>query len=327
MEARILTGPDYSSYDAFVASHPRGSVFQTRAWMRYQFAAFGRGGEIIVVEEKGEIVCSALIVYHSLPLGKSYAYAPRGPLFSSDKAANGMLLNALRNEARRGNGIFVLMDPLLPINDGWDSVTSSRKLHAAASHQPNTTLVIDLRPDEDAILSQMREKGRYNVRLAIRKGVTVRQGSMDELYPLLVETAQRDGFSIHSMEVYATMLESFGPRAELLIAEAAGEVLCGGIFLFTGRTAIYYYGASRSERRELMAPYLLQWEAIRHAKERGCTEYDLLGIADPGVENHPLLGVTEFKTKFGGEVRQYVGARKMVVNRLWNTLYELRRKF
>lgn len=328
METKTLTGPDYSAYDAFIAAHRHGSVFQTRDWMRYQFAAFGRGGELIVVEKAGEILCSALIVYHSLPFGKSYAYVPRGPLFSPDnKIANGMLLNALRREASRGSGIFILMDPLILIEEGWSSVTSSEKLHAASSHQPNTTLVIDLRPDEDAILTQMKEKGRYNVRLAVKKGVTVRQGRMDELYPILVETAGRDGFAIHPREVYEAMLETFGNGAELLVAEQGGEVLCGGIFLFAGQTGIYYYGASRSERRELMAPYLLQWEAMRHAKERGCTEYDLLGIADPDAENHPLAGVTEFKTKFGGEVRQYVGARKMVVNRLWNTLYELRRKF
>ncbi len=327
METRTLTGPDYSAYDAFVTAHPQGSVFQSRDWMRYQFTAFGRGGEIIVVTEEGRILCSALVVYHSLPFGKSYAYVPRGPLFSSDKTANSMLFNALHREAERGNGIFVLMDPLILGTEGWESVTPRKKLHSATSHQPNTTLVIDLLPDEGTILSQMKEKGRYNIRLAVKKGVTVRQGRVDELYPILVETAQRDGFAIHPQEVYEAMLETFGNDAGLLVAEADGEVLCGGIFLFTGQTGIYYYGASRSEKRELMAPYLLQWEAMRLAKEHGCTQYDLLGIADPGVENHPLAGVTEFKSKFGGEVRQYAGARKMVVNRLWNTLYELRRKF
>lgn len=326
MEVKTLTSPDYSAYDAFVATHPHGSVFQTRKWLEYQKTAFGREGEILIGEDGGQILCSALVITHSLPIGKSYAYLPRGPLLSENAEGNRALLEAVRNGTLKRNCIFILMDPLIP-KDQTLNLPSTFYLLPSTSHQPATTLVLDITRSEEEILAQMKEKGRYNIRLAGKKGVTVRPGTIDELYPLLEETARRDGFGIHVQEVYEKMLSTFAESALLLIGEHEGEILCGGIFLFDAKTGTYYYGASTSRKRELMAPYLLQWEAIREAKERGCAEYDFLGIADLGTKNHRLSGVTEFKLKFGGEIREYPPACKIVLSPFWNALYGLRSRF
>jgi lipid II:glycine glycyltransferase (peptidoglycan interpeptide bridge formation enzyme) len=183
---------------------------------------------------------------------------------------------------------------------------------AAADIQPPDTVLIDLTRDEGALLTGMKEKCRYNIRLAAKKGVTVRCSGAEELgvfYRLFEETAQRDGLVIHSREYYAELFALSGnysgsPAAEtrLYIAGHEGEDLAAIITLFRGEEATYLYGASSNNKRNLMAPYLLQWAAMRDAKAAGCLRYDLFGIPPNDDPNHPMAGLYRFKTGFGGAI-------------------------
>ena len=184
-------------------------------------------------------------------------------------------------------------------------------------------------------MAQMKEKGRYNIRLATKKGVTVSGfqyldgswkkvlGIEDEANPLqeyvriMRETTARDGFSMHSAAYLQHFCATFASDGLLLLAYAEGQVIAGGIFCHDDDTFYYYYGASSNTFRNLMAPYAVQWAAIQYAQEHtSCQTYDFLGIADD-VENtkDPLYGVTSFKTKFGGKRVTTCGTFEYVTNK------------
>ncbi|MDD2694076.1 MAG: peptidoglycan bridge formation glycyltransferase FemA/FemB family protein [Candidatus Gracilibacteria bacterium] len=171
------------------------------------------------------------------------------------------------------------------------------------------TRVLDLTQDENMILSQMHEKGRYNIRLAEKRGVKVQwvESHSENIaiwMSLLADTTSRDGFAHNSQKYYESFLAC--PEARLAFAFYEEKVIAAGIFVYHGTDAIYYYGASSSDKevRKHMAPYLLQWFAILEGKKHGCIQYDFLGIAKPGEIDGHLAGVTSFKEKFGGEIKE-----------------------
>jgi lipid II:glycine glycyltransferase (peptidoglycan interpeptide bridge formation enzyme) len=185
---------------------------------------------------------------------------------------------------------------------------------AAADVQPPDTVIIDLSKTVEDLLAGMKSKWRYNVRLAEKKGVTIRSAGAEGLpvfYRLFEETCRRDGIAMHSLDYYQTLfrLAADDPTvdARLYIAtggaasEAAGD-LAAIITLFRGGEATYLYGASASEGRNLMPTYLLQWQAICDAKAAGCRSYDLFGIPPTAEEGHPMHGLYQFKTGFGGAI-------------------------
>jgi lipid II:glycine glycyltransferase (peptidoglycan interpeptide bridge formation enzyme) len=181
---------------------------------------------------------------------------------------------------------------------------------------------VDISPDEDAILATMKSKTRYNVRLASRKGVTVREASEADLpafHTLMAATAARDDFGVHAPAYYEAAYRLFVPRgwARLLLAEVEGEPAAALMVFTLLPRAWYFYGASSNAHREKMPTYLLQWEAMRWAKSLGCTTYDLWGVPDEDREKleaeftqrrDGLWGVYRFKRGFGGELVRSVGA-------------------
>ncbi len=173
---------------------------------------------------------------------------------------------------------------------------------------PHTRL-IDLSLSSEEILAQMHEKGRYNIRLAEKRWVTVRsmegtEENIDIWMNLLAETTGRDGFSHNSRTYYEVFIREMRTKetGELLFAFYEGEVIAASIMVYTPSRAIYYYGASVTAKdlRKHMAPYLLQWHAIQEAKRRSIPTYDFLWVADPANPDDSLLSVTEFKEKFWG---------------------------
>jgi peptidoglycan pentaglycine glycine transferase (the first glycine) len=179
--------------------------------------------------------------------------------------------------------------------------------------QPIRTIMLDLTPDEQGLLTNMKEKWRYNIRLAGRKGVQVRPArgreDVQAWYRLLQTTGQRDSFGIHTFDYYWQAWQIFTPlqQAQLFLAEYEGQLL-GGIFVGSmARHAIYLYGASGNENRNLMPNYLLQWEAIRWAKSQGATSYDMWGIPETDDADEAMVGVYRFKSGWGGRVARFAG--------------------
>ncbi|MDR3193161.1 MAG: peptidoglycan bridge formation glycyltransferase FemA/FemB family protein [Treponema sp.] len=311
-----------------------------------------------------------LVIRRRLFSGFSFAYVPWGPELPEGFPALGEegrdartcalaeLAAALHRFLPRDTA-FIRFDP-----PWYSQGTESSPLigkpfsRAGADVQPPDTVLLDLRSPPERILAAMKPKWRYNVGLAARKGVTVRQSDpvpgegfnadIGTFYRLLRETASRDGIAIHGIEYYRTFFShareygaavSRGPKPEarLYLAEYRGETLAAIVTLFHGREGVYLYGASANSHRNLMAPYALQWKAMGDAKAAGCAEYDLFGIPPNGDEkDHSMAGLYRFKTGFigGGEAGGRIIHRpgswdytyRPLISGLFNTAERVRKK-
>ncbi|HOV47413.1 MAG TPA: peptidoglycan bridge formation glycyltransferase FemA/FemB family protein [Anaerolineae bacterium] len=311
-------------WDQWVARHPYGTVLQTSRWGALKFD-FDWDSQLVMLGRAEQLVGGALLLTRQWALSQAatLAYVPRGPVVEWSAAAPVRdLVQAVERAARRKRALALWLEPELPDDPANRALLTSLGYQPAArTIQPRQTIVVDLAGDEEALLAQMRQKTRYNIRLAARKGVTVREGGPEELpafYRLMVETGQRDGFAIHSEAYYRRALELFQPvgQAALLLADVAGETVAALMVFALGAKAWYFYGASSERSRQWMPTYALQWEAMRWAQRRGCTTYDLWGIPDADEEtletefatrNDGLWGVYRFKRGFGGRVVRFVG--------------------
>lgn len=188
---------------------------------------------------------------------------------------------------------------------------------------PSYTVLIDLQKWEKDILASMKQKGRYNIRLAVKKWIVVEQVekhsyNVQIFYDLMQETTERDKFSGNTREFYMTFLEKL-ENSQLFFAYHDEEVIAAGIFVVEEWVMTYYYGASKNHKRNLMAPYLLQWTAIEHAIKRGCKIYDFLWVAPDEDSDSSLIWVTDFKMKFFPQKKK-VSDSYLYVHKKWKYL-------
>ncbi len=232
---------------------------------------------------------------------------PRGPIGNANNFVE--LIEAVFFEARKKEnnvGIVRIYTPFGTENF-WNNKLFQKFLEkninkTAPEIFPTNTLMINLEQDDDEILSQMKQKGRYNIKLARKKGVVIEEEkNVENFWKLMCETSKRDGFRSNKKHVYSDLLKSFKDDAVLYTAkDETGDVLASAIFTIAKGMAIYNYGASTNRKRGLMAPYLLQWAGMQWAKKKGAKVYDFLGISPENEPNHSLNGVASFKLKFGG---------------------------
>ena len=304
-----------SAWEGFLAAFPDAHILQTASWGELK-ASFG--WSVVRLIAPNSVACGAQVLFRRLPLGFSIAYLPKGPV--------GQGWDALWPEVdalcRRRRAIFLKIEP-----DCWDFEPQVPPPHQAPSGfrpslqaiQPPRTLVVSLQGKEAEFLERMKQKTRYNIRLALKKGVVVGLFNDVELfYRLMQATGERDRFGVHSLAYYEKVYELFHPRdeCEMFLAEFKGEPLAALMVFARGRRAWYFYGASADIHRERMPSYLLQWEAMRWARARGCYEYDLWGVPDCEEDvleanftarSDGLWGVYRFKRGFGGELRRSAG--------------------
>jgi peptidoglycan pentaglycine glycine transferase (the first glycine) len=324
------TAVNRNSWDKFVANHRKGHLLQTWDWGELK-KHFGWDVVRLALVEDEEILSGAQVLFRRFPLF-SLAYVPKGPLVDwADRTQTRTLLAGLHRLCRAQRSVFLKIEPCAADDSSLREVITRHD--GVSSHftvQPPRTIVIDMTPSEEAILAAMKQKTRYNIRLASRKGVTVRLGTAQDMpafYRLMQITGQRDHFSIHSQDYFRVMFELFAPeRAALLLAEVEGEPVAGLMTLVHRTSAYYLFGASGNMHREKMPTYLLQWEAMRWAKANGCQCYDLWGIPDADEDKleaefradsetpSGLWGVYRFKRGFGGRVTRALGAFDFVYN-------------
>ena len=307
--ASSLTAPqaDAAAWETFLRGHPDAHILQTPAWAELK-RAFGWYAFPVMADAVG-----AQVLFRPLPLGFTVAYIPKGPVGPTEAWPH--LWPEIDALCRRERAVFLKVEPDLWEGDPHSAPPSGFR-ESAHAIQPRRTLVVSLEGSEDDILARMKQKTRYNIRLAARKGVRVRAwDDVDAFYRLMTETGQRDGFGVHSVAYYRQAYDLFHPRgeAELLVAEYEGEPLAALMVFARGARAWYFYGASTGKHRNKMPTYALQWEAMRWAKARGCREYDLWGVPDEDAEtleaeftrrHEDLWGVYRFKRGFGGVLRR-----------------------
>lgn len=342
---------DRSAWDEFLAGRPEAHLLQTSAWGALKSAFGWRARRFIA--GAGPEACGAQALIRRLPLGFSLAYIPKGPVggLAGDPpgAVRADLLAEIDAALKKERAVLLKVEP-----DAWEPPPDSAApggfepppgfRRSAHEIQPARTLVVDLSGAEDEILMRMKQKTRYNIRLAQKKGVEVLDGAayaaaggdpLEAFNRLMAVTGRRDGFGVHSPEYYRRAYDLFHPggACELLIAVQAARPLAALMAFTRGRRAWYFYGASADEGRDAMPTYLLQWEAMRRAKARGCVEYDLWGVPDCAeaqleagftARSDGLWGVYRFKRGFGGELRRAPGPWDRVYLPPLYALYRLR---
>jgi lipid II:glycine glycyltransferase (peptidoglycan interpeptide bridge formation enzyme) len=262
------------------------------------------------------------------------------------------VLDDLQSFSRKQGAIFLKMDPDVvlgtgvPVGEGdvqeqegqgvITGLERRRWKYSSDQIQFRNTVLIDLSVSEAEMLARMKQKTRYNIRLAEKRGVALRIGTQSDfsmLYRMYAETSVRDGFVIRDEGYYQTVWKTFMtgvksplpsyqlPSAEPLIAEVDHEPVAAiFVFYFAGR-AYYVYGMSRNVHREKMPTYLLQWEAMKRARDKGCGVYDLWGAPEVFDESDSMWGVYRFKEGLGGQVVRTLGAWDYAPSHLWYKIY------
>lgn len=333
-QLRIVPTEQRELWDCFVAEHPQGHLLQCWNWGELKaFAGWSPLRLALWDVERQTIVAAAQVLRRTaphVPLWTGYlAYVPKGPVLDWSQGELCAAFFTQLHHILRGQGAVALrIEPGQEIGTVEGEVFLKQlaelraetilQASAVPAIQPLRTIVLDLAPDEQTLLAQMKEKWRYNVRLAGRRGVTVRLAETEEdvrqWYQLLQVTGERDHFGVHACEYYLRVWELFHPRnqVQLLLAEHDGRLLAGIFVGLFARQAIYLYGASGNEQRQLMPNYLLQWEAIRWARQQGAILYDFWGIPATDDEAEAMAGVYRFKRGWGGRIVQFPGGYEQV---------------
>ncbi len=283
------------------------SFFQTDAWAVFK-------------QKSGwspERVGDYLALTKTIGYGQSMRYLPEIP-YQPEK------ISAVIGQLAKGP-IFTRFEFLEEFSE--DKHVANKKvslIKAFEDVQPETRQWVDLTGTEDEILAAMRPKGRYNIGVAERSGLQLFNGGpelVSDFFKLYSFTSARTDFKGRNGQYFQQLLEALVNNAEVIILKKDQELLAGAIILYYDQMASYLYGGSMGDR-SLMAPYLLQWEAMKRAKSRGCAIYDLLAVAPEGSgEDHPYAGITRFKSRFGGRTVRLLGSYDLVHSRFWYTLY------
>lgn len=296
---------------------------------------------LTIAESSWEPLAAALVLKRPLPYTPfSILYVPKGPVLNyNDPNLRQQVMAELEKLARKERALFIKIDPDVvkswgveeerpsPLGSRFTKELKQRGWRYSPEQiQFQNSVELNLEPSEEELLAAMKQKTRYNIRLAGRKGITIRHGTdsdfelIGEMYK---ETAVRDGFAIRPLAYYLDIWQSFynAGMAHPILAEYEGKPIAAIILVRFGDTTLYMYGASTNEERNRMPTYLLQWEAIRWAKAQGCTTYDFWGAPDKFDESDRMWGVWRFKSGFNGEVVRHIGAWDFVVRPLLYKLY------
>jgi lipid II:glycine glycyltransferase (peptidoglycan interpeptide bridge formation enzyme) len=323
MDLQVQAKPTGALYDtpllhqsSFWSQVKQNQGFTTRA-----FDIKVRTSEVLQVSGSSFLIDDVLVLLAPIGRDHSIGYIPYGPVLNPIDFLKGPFLEDLSEQLREKlPKECALLRFDLPWqrpwqDDGLDTSlqelrlnwgTEKKVLRKSCYNQlPPDTLLLDLRDDLSLILSRMHKKTRYNIRLAQRKGVVVREGTFEDLplfYELYRDTCVRNAINLHDISYFTSF---FGPKDEhagfsLFLAELDGLPLSAMFLARSSNRATYLYGASSSVMRNSMSTYALQWNAIVQAKKWGCTQYDLFGVAPCDGPSHPMYGLNAFKMGFGG---------------------------
>jgi len=315
-----------TEWDQFLLTHPDAHLLQTGEWGELK-SGFGWEPVRVISGDVG-----VQILFRKLPFGFTIGYLPK-PMFDEQLLVmSNTFWGEIDSICKHHRAIFLKLEP-----DSWNDAYlpegENRMRVSRHNIQPPRTIIIEIGNSEEEILARMKQKTRYNIRLAEKKGVIVRAwNDIESFHKMMLATGDRDRFGIHSLEYYRRAYELFHPTGmcELLVAEYEGKPLAALMVFARGQRAWYFYGSSTDDERNRMPTYLLQWEAIKWAKARGCEEYDLWGVPDEDEttleanfekRHDGLWGVYRFKRGFGGELKRAAQAMDRVYSLLLYVAY------
>ena len=322
----FITEKTLPEYEAFVQSHPKGNFAQSYLWGKQK--PMWQWDAIAIRGEDGAIRGSLAVMTRKVPgIGRTLMYGCRGPVCDlDDRETFSQLLDGAKALAKKYKSYVIKIDPDVPSsNTAFSSMLQSFGFRAKEGGknfeaiQPRYGFRLNVEgKTEEELLANFHQKWRYNIRLAERKGVTVRicgKEMVPAFSDLMLTTGVRDGFVTRKPEYFAAMLDNLGEHARLYMAFDPNDTpIAGTLAIHYGDKVWYLYGASSNEHRNLMPNYLLQWRMIQWAVETNCRIYDFRGVSGDVSEDNPLYGLFRFKQGFGGDFTEFVGEMDLVLS-------------
>ncbi len=325
-----------SDYNRFVMNCETGSFLQSWEWGKWQ-EKIGREVYRFFCEDGDKVVASLQLEQRPLPMGQYYLYCPYGPVVDLGFKIEDLriILEQLRQKFPKA--IFIRIEPKNLSN--LQLTTHNSPIIKSANIQPAKTLIVDLTRPEEQVLSEMHHKTRYNIRLAQKHGVKIQDefcisiGNglfFKEAVDLILQTAQRQSFNTYPAKYYDGLINALALnnrngdlRLHVYKAVYKNQLLSAAIMLDFGKTRTFLFGGSSMEHKNVMAPYLLHFQAMADAKKQGMEQYDFWGIETSSGETP---GFVRFKLGFGGKAVEYPGAYDIVQNKFVYELYKVFRK-
>lgn len=325
-------------YEKFLQTHERCNFQQSTRWAKVKS---NWKNEIVLAEDaNGKIIGSLSILIRKIPIFGNIMYSSRGPVCDiHDEKVLAQLTEGAKELAKKYNAIVLKIEPDIESKDeefrkivekiGYKIKDDAKNFREEI--QPRYVFRLDIKgKTEDEVFANFHSKTRYNIRLATKKGVTIKEGTREDLkdfHRIMVETGARDGFIIRSLEYFEKMYDELAPdHMKLLMAYHEDKPISGVIPIMYGNKTWYLYGASSNEHRNLMPNYLLQWEMIKMAIARKSDVYDLRGVSGVVDENHPQYGLYRFKKGFGAEFTEFLGEIYIPFKPLKYNLYKFSEK-
>lgn len=324
-------------YESFIQKCEKGNFSQSVLWARlkseWKFEA------VIVRNGDGEIVGTMGVLVRRVPVFKAtMLYSPRGPVCDvHDADVIKKLTDGVNALAKKYKAYILKIDPDVKSDDsefvkickecGYYLPKQSKNFEGI---QPRYVFRLYLEGrNEEELLASFHQKTRYNIRVAIKKGVTVKiedKSKIADFYKIMLETGIRDNFVIRSAKYFEDMLDYMGEHARLYMAYLDGKPIAGTIAIHYGDKVWYLYGASSNSYRNVMPNYLLQFEMIKWAVDVGARVYDFRGVSGDLSEDNPLYGLYKFKKGFNGEFTEFVGEMQIVYRPVFNKFLKLAEK-
>lgn len=325
-------------YEEFLTGHERCNFQQSLEWAKVKGS--WKNEVILAEDENGDIIGSLSVLIRKIPIFGTIMYSSRGPVCDiHDIAIMKQLTDGAKELAKKYKAIVLRIEPDIESSDElFRSVVTNLgyKIKDDAKNfreeiQPRYVFRLDIKDKtEDEVFANFHQKTRYNIRLATKKGVVVKEGTREDLkefHKIMVETGSRDGFIIRSLDYFEKMYDSLAPKhMKLLMAYHDNKPISGVIPIMYGNKTWYLYGASSNNYRNLMPNYLLQWEMIKMAIQNGSDIYDLRGVSGVVDESHPQYGLYRFKKGFGAEFTEFIGEVYIPFKSIRYNLYKVAEK-
>lgn len=317
-----------TEWDAIAATAQDGGLLQSWAWGEFQKAL---GNEVFRLHDPQT---GFIVQAQKLRAGSQWVLViSRGPV-GANWTADTMktFTREIKTFAASNKCFLVRLDPAFATHDAAPLTSNGWK--KAYDRQPRHTLIIETTASEDALLAAMKSKWRYNIKVALKNGVTIRRSSSPDdahtFHNLMAQTTERQHFASYDAAYFKTLMQALAPtnQAEFFFAEHESKPIAGLLVTYFGNTAYYLHGASDYEHRAMMAPHLLQWEAIKQAKQHN-QRYDFWGVASNPPANEQeksWAGITRFKQGFAPNtaITAYPGTYELPVKPLIYNLYRIR---
>ncbi|MBI3232344.1 MAG: peptidoglycan bridge formation glycyltransferase FemA/FemB family protein [Candidatus Doudnabacteria bacterium] len=317
-------------YNHFVATAESGSFLQSWEWGSWQEQLGRQVYRFFVKDDGGQIIASLQSVKMPLPLGKYYLYAPYGPVVNDKFPISNF--QSISNEIifKFPDAVFIRVEPTT-----WNMEHGTWNIKKTMNIQPAKTLIIDLLKSEEQLLQEMHSKTRYNIKVAQKHEVEIKDEFnisighglyVKEAVRLIAETAARQGFRGHGVSYYEKMVDYLGIqnrgdlRLHIYKVIYNQQLLASAIMLDFGKTRTFLFGGSSRENKNVMAPYLMHFQAMLDAKASGLLQYDFWGVE---TSRREVSGFVRFKLGFGGQVQEYLGAFDIIKKRFLYGIYKV----